>query len=80
MANFTDSFDAKALARKCPRAHICIDQADAVLCAIDYCVNNKVLFVKKDDDNFCPYRNNFGYSHFCTCPVRLQIYLDTKKN
>lgn len=68
----------KLLAANCPHNHICLENPDAVLCKIDYCVNEKVLFVKPQDESFCPYKNHFGHSHFCTCPVRLHLYLEKK--
>ena len=81
MERFKDSIDTNKLAPKCERNHICLENQDAVLCNVDYCVNNKVLFVKNKGINFnCPYINNFGYSHFCTCPIRMLIYQALKKN
>ena len=72
--------DFKLLAPKCPRNYVCLKQANGVLCNINYCVNDKVLFVKPVDDSFCPYINAFGYSHFCTCTIRMQIYLESKND
>ena len=80
MLDKTNKDSLKLLTPKCPRNHICLEQTDAILGKIDYCVNGKVLFVKSQSENFCPYKYDFGYSHFCTCPLRMQIYLESKKH
>jgi hypothetical protein len=69
----------KSLAHKCNSDHICLKHPEKVKCEVDYCVNNEVLFVKSDGTNACPYLHSFGYSHFCSCPLRMQIYIESKK-
>jgi hypothetical protein len=68
----------KLLASEYMRNHMCLEEPSAILGKVDYCVNEKVLFIKPQDENSYPYRNNFGYSHFCTCPIRMQIHLESK--
>lgn len=67
----------KLLAPKCPRNHICIEEPENVLGEVTSCVNNKVLFVKHKKGSFCTYKNSFGHSVFCTCPVRMKIYQES---
>ncbi|MDA3907056.1 MAG: hypothetical protein PF484_13370 [Bacteroidales bacterium] len=71
--------DYKSLATKCQRNHICLEDTSKVLCKTDYCVNNEVLFVKHEGFNGCPYLHSFGYSHFCSCPLRMQIDIESRK-
>ncbi len=74
-----DLMDYKLLASNCQRNHVCLEYPDDVLCEVDYCVNNQVLFVKSKEVIGCTYLYSFGYSHFCSCPVRMLIYKETKK-
>jgi len=77
MLDRTNADTLKSLAPKCQRDHVCLENSDAVLCKIDYCINEKVLFVKTNNESYCPYRNDFGHSYFCTCPVRMKIYQES---
>ena len=70
----------KQLAPECPRKHICLEDTTAVNGKVDYCVNEKVLFVKQEKECYCPYLKSFGYSHYCSCPVRMQLYLEAEKS
>jgi hypothetical protein len=74
------NFDALKLeANQCPRQHICIKHPELIFGAVDYCVNYKVLFVKPENTDYCPYKNYFGSAFFCSCPLHMQIYLDDRR-
>ena len=71
---FEISDEIKKLATKCENSIACTIQEKKELCKVESCVDNEVFFVKCLHEPFCPYKQTFGYSFFCTCPVRQEIF------
>jgi len=61
-------------ANKCKKDHSCLSGDATSLCKIEFCIEDKVHFIKCIDENPCNYRIPFGYSYVCTCPVRKELY------
>ncbi len=59
---------------KCNENFACLEGENKCLCSADQMINGKLLFVKLEKDSICDYRTSFGYSHFCNCPVRMEIF------
>ena len=61
-------------ATQCNLSHACLSESEYIPCEIDYTIDDKAHFVKclvRDD---CRYKQSFGFSIICTCPVRLEIF------
>ena len=60
----------------CPRAHCCCrGNGDRVEpCRVTSRLGKDMLFVDCPGVKFCAYRQAFGYSHLCTCPVRYFLH------
>lgn len=78
-----DKAEMKALAAKCPCNVSCLETGKCVdrdMCEIERAVGGNILFLKDDGYTFsCPYKVAFGFSHFCSCPVRAILYRDEKR-
>lgn len=59
---------------RCKKDHSCLSGDIADLCKVEMCVDDKVHFIKCNNEYACNYRIPFGYSFVCTCPVRKKIY------
>jgi hypothetical protein len=59
---------------KCNENFACIEGEKKCLCNVDHMINGKLLFVNIVNNSICDYRTSFGYSHFCNCPVRMEIF------
>lgn len=72
--------EMRALAVKCPYGVTCIETgkcAERNMCSIERSVGENILFIKDDGTAFsCPYKVGFGFSHFCSCPVRGRLHRD----
>lgn len=68
--------DLKAKAIKCAASLACLNGNGHKLCRVDRRTNGGgVIFVECKETKHCDYKNAFGYSlHFCSCPVRKEIY------
>lgn len=76
--SWVDKDQLKALAVKCPSGLSCLETGkcvDRCMCKIERAVGGNILFIKDDGFTFsCPYKVAFGFSHFCSCPVRSLIF------
>ncbi len=59
---------------KCNENFACLEGEKKCLCSAEQMINGRLLFVKSVNNNVCDYKTSFGYSHFCNCPVRLEIF------
>ena len=58
----------------CDKDFHCIKTSNHILCKVEDCLNNKVLFVKCLNRENCPYKMPFGKSFICNCPTRKEIF------
>lgn len=68
--------DVKAQATKCTTSLGCQNDKDYELCRIIRPTNGSGgIFIECQEEKHCNYKSTFGYSlHFCSCPVRKEIY------
>jgi len=73
--------DQKIIAKtvRCEKNFACLTNPNHVLCKINYNVNALVYFIDSIDRLPCPYKNSFGFTSFCTCPVRIEIFKKYRK-
>ena len=64
---------------KCEKGFSCLSDNLEPACKVEYCVSNSVYFVKCLNTANCSYKVSFGDGHFCTCPIRKEIYDKYKK-
>lgn len=73
-----DKAEMQALAGKCLCGVSCVETGkcmDRNMCEIERAVGGNILFIKDDGFTFsCPYKVAFGFSHFCSCPVRSLLF------
>ncbi len=58
----------------CDKGMQCVHGVKEPLCKVDYCVMEKVFFVKCLNNKRCSYKISFGNSLMCTCPIRKEIF------
>jgi hypothetical protein len=59
---------------KCKRNFSCLTGSKECLCEVEDSFNDKVIFIRPENNNLCDYKMSFGYSYICTCPTRKEIY------
>ena len=59
---------------RCEKNLSCMSEQRNELCKITRNVEDKVYFVKCQENESCSYRLSFGDSFICNCPVRKEIY------
>lgn len=60
---------------KCLKKFACLHGEEDCLCAIKDCVGSQIHFIKfEDHSDICIYKMGFGYSYFCNCPIRKELY------
>lgn len=64
---------------KCEKCFSCLSDNLEHSCKVEYCVSDTVYFVKCLNLAHCNYKVPFGDGHFCTCPIRKEIYNRYKK-
>jgi hypothetical protein len=69
------SDESRKAATKCSLGCSCLDGDRKDLCPVVSCVDAKVFFVQCLNEDACFYRHNFGLGHFCTCPVRQELFI-----
>jgi hypothetical protein len=52
----------------------CLKGDKECFCQVDSLVSDKLLFIKDEKHNVCDYMTSFGYSYFCNCPTRKEIF------
>jgi len=75
------AIDKKVLkqAEKCPFDLKCQICKKNTICCPENMMGRDVLFIKAKNNDLCPYKMPFGYSHVCLCPARKEIYRKYKK-
>lgn len=64
---------------KCIDDYSCLSGNGKCLCQIDYVVEDELFFVKPERKKICNYMISFGFSYYCSCPARQEIYRLYKK-
>ena len=59
---------------RCQKNFDCLSNEEHIYCEVEYCVNDKVHFIRCNSEEQCEYKVAFGNSFICTCPVRKEIY------
>ncbi len=59
---------------KCSDDFSCLTGDSKCLCEAVSAIDNKLLFIKSEQYKSCNYKVSFGYSFFCHCPVRKELY------
>jgi hypothetical protein len=59
---------------RCREAYSCLKGVEDCLCSVEDELGGRVLFVTEHNSIACPYKMSYGYSHICSCPVRMEIY------
>ena len=57
---------------RCEQNFECLLSDEPELCSCNYMLKDDICFIDNDTKKICPNNNqiSFGYSFFCTCPVR----------
>ncbi len=63
---------------KCNDNFSCLNGDKNCLCEVDSSIDNKILFIKSNNKT-CSYKASFGYSYYCHCPTRKEIYRRYKR-
>jgi hypothetical protein len=58
----------------CDSNYSCLNDGKSCLCEVESVVNDKLFFIKPDNPVSCNHMTSFGYSYYCNCPVRKEIY------
>ncbi len=65
-------------ATSCAKNKACLENPGSV-CPVVSPVSDDLIFVSKKSTQNCSYFSPYGYSGFCKCPVRQEIYKKYKK-
>jgi hypothetical protein len=68
------SEDILSATKCCKRKSSCINDELNQICKVTDCINGVVHFVKPVQGRNCEYQQLFGYSCFCSCPLRKEIF------
>jgi len=68
------SDESRQAATRCAKGFACLTGDRKDLCAVETCIGEKVHFVKCLQVGNCAYQHPFGSGHFCTCPVRKELF------
>ena len=58
----------------CKTGFSCLNGNQECMCQADSLISDKLLFIKSEKINVCDYMTSFGYSYFCNCPTRKEIF------
>jgi len=58
----------------CEQNFKCLKNDLTELCKVENCFNGEIHFIQCSDKLVCNYKQIFGSSSICTCPVRREIY------
>jgi hypothetical protein len=59
---------------ECKDNFSCLNGDKNCLCEVEHMIDGKLLFIKSVNNKVCYYKTSFGYSFFCNCPARKEIY------
>ncbi len=57
----------------CEKEFACLSGNEVSLCKVLHSVDDKMIFIKPGTQH-CNYMDDFGYSNYCKCPTRIEIY------
>jgi hypothetical protein len=72
------SSEAVANTEKCSKYFECLFNNGQGACRVEDCIGSEILFVEYPDERHCGYMKPFGNSHYCTCPIRKELYINHK--
>ncbi|MBI5539071.1 MAG: hypothetical protein HY951_03365 [Bacteroidia bacterium] len=58
----------------CIREYPCFNSESHHCCKVVRCIDGAVHFVEPVERTHCFNMQSFGYSYFCSCPVRKEIF------
>jgi len=58
----------------CEKGFACLRKDGHDLCSVDNSVIDRIYFIKCLSDNRCSYQEEFGFGHFCACPIRRELH------
>jgi hypothetical protein len=61
-------------ADRCAWHQQCLQGQQEIRCRITDCVGDKVFFTAGSAVPTCKYCHTFGYSCYCSCPLRQELY------
>lgn len=70
----TISEEAIKATTKCTKGMSCLTKGRKDLCKVDHRVGDKVYFIKCLCKDACSYKYPFGLGHYCTCPIRGELF------
>ena len=70
------SSEAIGETEQCSKYFECLFNNAEGACRVEECIDGDVLFVEYPDKRHCSYMRPFGKSHYCTCPIRREIYIN----
>ncbi len=59
---------------KCRDNFSCLTGSDNCLCGVDYAIEKEFLSIKPVKEKICDYKYSYGYSFYCNCPTRKELY------
>lgn len=59
---------------ECEHSHECLKDVSKIHCKVESEISGEVHFVKCPDEELCAYKQTFGHSQMCCCPIRKEIY------
>lgn len=68
------SDESRQAMTKCAKRLSCLADDVKDLCPVESCVDKKLYFVKCLNNLACAFQRRFGAGHYCTCPVRKEIF------
>ena len=72
------SDEAARAATKCMKGRACLKGEGANVCKVVRLVNKSLHYISVDSDSSCPYNCSFGCYRHCNCPVRKELYKNSK--
>ena len=64
------------LTRDCSTDFACLNSKSKPVCKIEHCVDGEVHFIACNGKQHCRYARHFGFSFFCSCPTRKELFND----
>ena len=59
---------------KCKYDFSCLHGKKECLCDVNKSIDDRLILVDPQSNEFCNYLLSFGKSYICNCPVRTEIY------
>ena len=72
--NYQVSDESLKATTQCETKFSCLTGDRKNMCAVEDCVNKEVYFIKYPNNGRCAYKCTFGENHFCTCPIRKELF------